>query len=65
VQQPLEYVKNILKRTSTKIPLQFKESVVSSTPRQKRQVLDSLDKQAIGDICGAHALELGYNLIFR
>lgn len=62
VQQPLEYVKNILKRTSTKIPLQFKEPVVSSIPRQKRQILDSLDKQAIGDICGQHALELGYEL---
>jgi hypothetical protein len=60
--QPTEIVKLILQRSAARLPLRFTQPITPSVARQKREILDSHDKQAIGDICRQYALEFGYDI---
>ncbi|OQW94159.1 MAG: hypothetical protein BWK79_07330 [Beggiatoa sp. IS2] len=62
VQQPIKVLKAILKQVPYLPPLSLSEKIEPSKIRQKREVLDDQDRQALGDICSRTALELGYEI---
>jgi len=65
VTQPVKVLKSILQHIPDAPPLYNTKKISASTVRQKREVLDDNDLQAIGDICGETAVALGYDDIAR
>jgi len=61
VTQPLKVLKSIQRQIPDAPPLYNTNKIIPSTVRQKREVLDKTDLQAIGDICGECAVALGYD----
>jgi len=62
VTQPVKVLKDILQQIPHAPPLYHTKEISASKVRQKREVLDSHDLQAIGDICGETAAALGYDV---
>jgi hypothetical protein len=62
VTQPLKVLKSIQRQIPYAPPLYNTNKITPSTVRQKREVLDKTDLQAIADICGESAVALGYSL---
>jgi hypothetical protein len=62
VTQPVSVLKRILQQIPNAPPLYKTHKITASMVRQKREVLDEADLQAIGDICGESAVALGYML---
>jgi hypothetical protein len=60
--QPQTVIPTLLRQILSNSSVCYTVKIDASTIRQKRQVLDNEDIQAINDICHQHALELGYNL---
>ncbi len=63
VQQPVTVLQTILRQIPNAPPLRYNEKITASTVRHKREVLDANDLQAIFDICGQSAVELGYRTL--
>ena len=61
VTQPVSVLKRILQQIPNAPPLYKTHKITASMVRQKREVLDEADLQAIGDICGESAVALGYD----
>ena len=61
VTQPVSVLKSILQQIPNTPPLYKTNKISASMVRQKREVLDEADLQAIGDICGESAVALGYD----
>jgi hypothetical protein len=61
VTQPVSVLKSILQQIPNAPPLYKTHKITASMVRQKREVLDEADLQAIGDICGESAVALGYD----
>lgn len=62
VQTPVTILQTILQQIPHAPPFYRTEKIIPSTIRQKREVLDAEDRQAIFDICGQSAIELGYEI---
>lgn len=62
VTQPIKILEKILQQIPQAPPLNGTDKITASTVRQKREVLNDEDLQAIADICGESAVALGYNL---
>ena len=60
VTQPVSGLKAILQQIPHAPPCKNMNKIMPSTVRQKREVLDKSDLQAIFDICGECMVELGY-----
>lgn len=58
--QPKRVLREILRKTNSAPPLRLLGEIHPSSPRQKRQVLDEDDLQAIHAVCNQAAAELGY-----
>jgi len=65
VTQPVKVLKSILQQIPDAPPLYNTKKISASTVRQKREVLDNNDLQAIGDICRETAVALGYDDIAK
>jgi hypothetical protein len=63
VTQPVSVLKRILQQIPNVPPLYKTNKITASMVRQKREVLDEADLQAIDDICGESAVVLGYDKI--
>lgn len=65
VTKPVKILKNLLQQIPNAPPLYNTKKITPSIVRQKREILDADDIQAINDTCSQYALELGYqNLKF-
>jgi len=62
VTQPVTVLKSLLAQIPHAPTFHPTEKIIASTIRQKREVLDAEDFQAIRDICGQTAVELGYEM---
>ncbi|EDN65502.1 conserved hypothetical protein [Beggiatoa sp. PS] len=60
VRQPTKVLKTILPQIPNAPSWNCNEKITPSIVRQKREILDADDIQAIGDICSQCATELGY-----
>lgn len=60
VSQPTQVLQTLLKQIPNAPSGYNMAKITPSIVRQKREVLDALDVQAIGDICSQYAFELGY-----
>ncbi|RKZ41325.1 MAG: sulfotransferase [Gammaproteobacteria bacterium] len=65
VTQPVKVLKSILQQIPDAPPLYNTKKISASTVRQKREVLDNNDLQAIGDICRETAVAMGYDDIAK
>ncbi|GEM_PF-520505 len=61
VLEPAKVLQTILDHIPNAPPLQGIEKITPSTVRQKRELLDTDDLQAIREICSQYAAELGYS----
>ncbi|MDM8557543.1 sulfotransferase [Candidatus Parabeggiatoa sp. HSG14] len=62
VRQPAKVLQTLLQQIPNAPPFHCIEKITPSIIRQKREILDKDDIQAIGDICSQHAMELGYRI---
>jgi len=60
VTKPITVLKTILQQIPNAPPFDNTNKIAASTVRQKREVLDEFDLQAVFDICGECMVELGY-----
>ena len=61
VTQPAQVLKKLF-RQIPQAPFLSLPPITPSTVRQKREILDDDDRQAIADICNPGAIELGYSI---
>jgi hypothetical protein len=62
VSHPMKILTTILKQMPYLPPLYLSKKIEPSKIRQKRNILDDRDRQALGDLCGQIALEFGYEI---
>jgi hypothetical protein len=59
---PMKVLTTVLKQMPYLPPLYLSKKIEPSKIRQKRNILDDRDRQALGDLCGQIALEFGYEI---